>query len=89
MFLQDHTAAAAEGQIVPLDMALNSVDDQYEGCKGKMAHLVKTKYLRKEMKNSAKFKHYWQKSKNVVKFPKDHLTMNHLITIHVYIYIVN
>ncbi len=84
MFLQDHGAAAVSEQIVPLDMALNSVDDQFKGCKGKMADLVKTKYLRKEMKNSAKFKHYWQKSKNVVMFPKHNLTRNHLIAIRVY-----
>ncbi len=65
-------------------MEPNSVDDQYMGCKEKMAHLVKTTCLMKEMKNSATFKHYWQHSKNVVKFPKDHLTRDHLIAIHMY-----
>ncbi|XP_056091580.1 NAD(P)(+)--arginine ADP-ribosyltransferase 2-like [Rhinichthys klamathensis goyatoka] len=79
---QDHSAAA--GQIFPLDMAPNSVDDYYSGCRGKMAHLVKTKYLKKEISNSAKFKYYWQNSANIVKFPKDHLTRNQLIAIHVY-----
>ncbi|KAK7168291.1 hypothetical protein R3I94_002368 [Phoxinus phoxinus] len=79
---QDHSAAA--GQIFPLDMAPNSVDDSYSGCRQKMAHLVKTKYLKKEINNSAKFKYYWQNSENIVKFPKDHLTRNQLIAIHVY-----
>ncbi|XP_016322186.1 NAD(P)(+)--arginine ADP-ribosyltransferase 2-like [Sinocyclocheilus anshuiensis] len=81
---QDHRAAAVSEQIFPLDMAPNSVDDQYISCKGKMAHLVKTKYLEKEMKNSAKFKYYWQNSEKFVKFPKDHLTRNHLVALHVY-----
>ncbi|ROL53030.1 hypothetical protein DPX16_7972 [Anabarilius grahami] len=44
---EDHRAAAR--QIFPLDMALNSVDDQYYGCREKMANLVKTKYLKKEI----------------------------------------
>ncbi len=81
---QDHRAAAVSGQIFPLDMVPNSVDDQYMGCKKEMTHLVETKCLEKEMKNSAKFKHYWQHSTNLVKFPKDHLTRNHLIAIHMY-----
>ncbi|ROL51126.1 hypothetical protein DPX16_12035 [Anabarilius grahami] len=42
---QDHRAAA--GQIFPLDMALNSVDDQYDGCKENMEKLVETKYIEK------------------------------------------
>ncbi|XP_050961676.1 NAD(P)(+)--arginine ADP-ribosyltransferase 2-like [Labeo rohita] len=80
---QDYRAAVAE-QIFPLDMVPNSVDDQYWGCHRKMAHLVKTKYLMKEMKNSHHFKHYWQTNKNVVKFPKGRLTRNHLTAIRVY-----
>ncbi|KAL1278826.1 hypothetical protein QQF64_025499 [Cirrhinus molitorella] len=44
---QDHRAAVEE-QIFPLDMAPNSVDDQYEGCTEKMRNLVETKYLEKE-----------------------------------------
>ncbi|XDV12358.1 hypothetical protein PO909_001054 [Leuciscus waleckii] len=77
---QDHSAAA--GQIFPLDMALNSVDDQYSGCRGYMAHLVETKYLKDEIKNS--LAKYWQSSANIVKYPKDQLTRNHLIAIYVY-----
>ncbi|XP_016389156.1 GPI-linked NAD(P)(+)--arginine ADP-ribosyltransferase 1-like [Sinocyclocheilus rhinocerous] len=81
---QDHRTAV-EGQIFPLDMALNSVDDQYMGCKGKMAHLVKTKYLKKEMENSAKFNHYWQHMGEMfVKFPNGYLKRSHLIAIYVY-----
>ncbi|KAL1278827.1 hypothetical protein QQF64_025500 [Cirrhinus molitorella] len=41
---QDHRAAV-EGQIFPLDMAPNSVDDQYDGCTRKMADLVETEFL--------------------------------------------
>ncbi|ROL51119.1 Ecto-ADP-ribosyltransferase 4 [Anabarilius grahami] len=42
---QDHRAAAVEGQIFPLDMAPDSIDDQYMGCREKMAKLVETKLL--------------------------------------------
>ncbi|XP_026095734.1 NAD(P)(+)--arginine ADP-ribosyltransferase 2-like [Carassius auratus] len=55
---KDHRAATEE-EIVPLDMALNSVDDYYEGCREKMTNLVKTEYLGKELCNSAKFKKAW------------------------------
>ncbi|KAL0154210.1 hypothetical protein M9458_050464, partial [Cirrhinus mrigala] len=55
----DHRAAD-EGQIFPLDMALNSADDQYKGCKEKMANLVKTKYLKKELSNSDDFRNAWE-----------------------------
>ncbi|XP_073704618.1 NAD(P)(+)--arginine ADP-ribosyltransferase 1-like [Garra rufa] len=82
---QDHRAAAAE-VIYPLDMALNSVDDQYDGCTDKMADLVKNTYLLKELNNSPVFKTAWQNSaEKFKKFrPKDKLTMNHLIAINVY-----
>ncbi|ROL51123.1 GPI-linked NAD(P)(+)--arginine ADP-ribosyltransferase 1 [Anabarilius grahami] len=39
---QDHRAASVQGQIIPLDMAPDSVDDQYMGCREKMAKLKKT-----------------------------------------------
>ncbi|XP_056091578.1 NAD(P)(+)--arginine ADP-ribosyltransferase 2-like [Rhinichthys klamathensis goyatoka] len=79
---QDHSAAA--GQIFPLDMAPNSVDDYYSGCRGKMANLVKMEYLKKEIYSSAKYKISWKVGEMFVKFPKDHLTRNHLIAIYVY-----
>ncbi|XP_051952824.1 NAD(P)(+)--arginine ADP-ribosyltransferase 2-like [Xyrauchen texanus] len=79
---QDHRAAA--GQIFPLDMALNSVDDSYYGCSKKMAHLVNTKYLTKEIKNSYAFKTSWQLGQYFVNFPHGYLTRNHLIAIYVY-----
>ncbi|XP_016322173.1 NAD(P)(+)--arginine ADP-ribosyltransferase 2-like [Sinocyclocheilus anshuiensis] len=78
---QDHRAAGAG---YPLDMALNSVDDQYKGCTSKMAHLVKTKYLMKEINNSPQFKIGWQVGAMFVKFPKGYLKRNHLIAIYVY-----
>ncbi|XP_073800256.1 NAD(P)(+)--arginine ADP-ribosyltransferase 2-like [Danio rerio] len=85
---QDHraaaAAAAAAGKIFPLGMEHKSVDDQYNGCKGQMANLVKTKYLPNELKSNFKFKQYWQNSAKVVKYGKDHLTRDHLIAIHVY-----
>uniref|UniRef100_A0A8C1DRV5 NAD(P)(+)--arginine ADP-ribosyltransferase n=2 Tax=Cyprinus carpio TaxID=7962 RepID=A0A8C1DRV5_CYPCA len=62
---QDHRAAV-EGQIFPLDMANNSVDDLYYGCKEKMAKQVKTEYLKKELNNSVDFKKVWEIGKKKV-----------------------
>uniref|UniRef100_A0A8C1SV41 NAD(P)(+)--arginine ADP-ribosyltransferase n=1 Tax=Cyprinus carpio TaxID=7962 RepID=A0A8C1SV41_CYPCA len=73
-----------DGQIFPLDMALNSVDDQFKGCTSKMANLVKTQYLKKELNSSPQFKIGWKVGEWFVKFPKGYLTRNHLIAIYVY-----
>ncbi|RXN35639.1 NAD(P)(+)--arginine ADP-ribosyltransferase 2-like protein [Labeo rohita] len=82
---QDHRAAAAEGGIFPLDMALHSVDDQYKGCRENMTKRVETKYLEKEINNSPDFKIAWKKGKDFVKTPHDKvLKENHLIAIYVY-----
>uniref|UniRef100_A0A8C1SZG5 NAD(P)(+)--arginine ADP-ribosyltransferase n=1 Tax=Cyprinus carpio TaxID=7962 RepID=A0A8C1SZG5_CYPCA len=79
---QDHRAAV-DGQIFSLDMALNSVDDQYDGCTRKMAQLVKTRYLKKEL-NRSNFKDAWQKGEKNFKKPENNLTRNHSIAIYVY-----
>ncbi|KAL1278832.1 hypothetical protein QQF64_025505 [Cirrhinus molitorella] len=47
---QDHRAAVEKK--CPLDMAPNSVDDQYDSCTNEMAKLVETKYLKQEMSDS-------------------------------------
>ncbi|XP_050960173.1 NAD(P)(+)--arginine ADP-ribosyltransferase 2 [Labeo rohita] len=83
--LQDHRATATFEKSFPLDMALNSVDDQFEGCRKKMANLVETKYLKKQINNSTDFKIAWNKGKDFIKTPHDkNLTNNHLIAIYVY-----
>nr|XP_003198090.2 ecto-ADP-ribosyltransferase 5-like [Danio rerio]XP_021327034.1 ecto-ADP-ribosyltransferase 5-like [Danio rerio] len=81
--LQDHTAAAVQN-IYPLDMAVNSVDDQYDGCTIKMANLVKTKYLEKELKNSNAFNKAWEEGEENSTAPQDNLKRNHSIAIYVY-----
>uniref|UniRef100_A0A8C2JZB4 NAD(P)(+)--arginine ADP-ribosyltransferase n=1 Tax=Cyprinus carpio TaxID=7962 RepID=A0A8C2JZB4_CYPCA len=82
---QDHRAAAADvKKIFPLDMALNSVDDQYDGCREKMANLVKTQYLEKELNKSPDFKIAWKKAEDFVKTQNNKLTKNNLIAIYVY-----
>ncbi|XP_048017667.1 ecto-ADP-ribosyltransferase 5-like [Megalobrama amblycephala] len=79
---QDHRAAA--GKIYPLNMALNSVDDQYKGCSENMTHLVKTKYLEKEMSASAEFNKSWQEGEENATKPEDKLQQIHSVAIHVY-----
>uniref|UniRef100_A0A8C1YL13 NAD(P)(+)--arginine ADP-ribosyltransferase n=1 Tax=Cyprinus carpio TaxID=7962 RepID=A0A8C1YL13_CYPCA len=78
---QDHRAAV-DGQIFPLDMALNSVDDNYDGRTKEMVNLVKTKYLEKEMQSN--FANAWKHAEKNYKPPGDNLTKNHLIAIYVY-----
>ncbi|XP_016149270.1 NAD(P)(+)--arginine ADP-ribosyltransferase 1-like [Sinocyclocheilus grahami] len=81
---QDHRAAV-EGQIFSLDMALNSVDDQYKGCREKMADLVETKYMKQEMSNpKSKFAIAWKLAEKKYKTPGENLTKNHSIAIYVY-----
>uniref|UniRef100_A0A8C1SF93 NAD(P)(+)--arginine ADP-ribosyltransferase n=1 Tax=Cyprinus carpio TaxID=7962 RepID=A0A8C1SF93_CYPCA len=81
---QDHRAAV-EGQIFPLDMANNSVDDQYDGCTREMTQLVEKKYLKKELNNSTNnFKIAWQEGQKNSKEPENNLTKNHSIAIYVY-----
>ncbi|XP_073691553.1 GPI-linked NAD(P)(+)--arginine ADP-ribosyltransferase 1-like [Garra rufa] len=81
---QDHRAAAAEEEdIYPLDMALNSVDDQYDGCTNEMADKVKNFYLGKERKSEI-FNKAWQEGEKSAKKPEDNLKENHLIAIYVY-----
>ncbi|KAL0154199.1 hypothetical protein M9458_050453, partial [Cirrhinus mrigala] len=79
----DHRAAV-DGQIFPLDMAPNSVDDQYKGCTEKIADLVKTKYLEKERSASAEYNKTWQESELSAKKAEDNLQQIHSVAIHVY-----
>uniref|UniRef100_A0A8C1SV48 NAD(P)(+)--arginine ADP-ribosyltransferase n=1 Tax=Cyprinus carpio TaxID=7962 RepID=A0A8C1SV48_CYPCA len=67
-------------KIFPLDMALNSVDDSYDGCREKMANLVETKYLKKEMQSN--FANAWKHAEKNYKPPGDNLTKNHSIAIY-------
>ncbi len=82
--LQDHRAAAGARKVYPLDMAPNSVDDQYEGCKEEMADFVKTKYLKTEINNSVEFNNTWHDGENKAKNPEDHLKQIHSVAIYVY-----
>ncbi|XP_059414963.1 ecto-ADP-ribosyltransferase 4-like [Carassius carassius] len=79
---QDHRAAA--GAEVKLDMALNSVDDQYESCTKKMANLVKTKYLEEEMQSN--FAKAWKHAEKNYKKHGDvtNLKNVHLIALYMY-----
>ncbi|XP_073689346.1 ecto-ADP-ribosyltransferase 5-like [Garra rufa] len=81
---QDYRAAAAVEKIFPLDMAPNSVDDQYNGCTNEMAHKVEKYYLEKERSASDEFNKTWQEGEENAKKPEDYLTRNQSIAIYVY-----
>ncbi|XP_056305685.1 ecto-ADP-ribosyltransferase 4 [Danio aesculapii] len=82
--LQDHSAAAPVRTIYPLDMALNSVDDQYKGCTETMTNKTENYYLPKERSASAEFNKTWQDGEANAKKPEDNLTMNHSVALYVY-----
>ncbi|XP_056308839.1 LOW QUALITY PROTEIN: T-cell ecto-ADP-ribosyltransferase 2-like [Danio aesculapii] len=83
---QDHRVTAVEEPIFPLDMALNSADDQFDGCSDKMAIKVDNYYLNNEKNGNPNFKTAWEiGEKNAVKpSPENPLSRNHLIAIYVY-----
>ncbi|XP_077058227.1 ecto-ADP-ribosyltransferase 5-like [Siphateles boraxobius] len=79
---QDHRNAV-EGQIFPLDMAENSVDDQFYRCAKKMEHRVQTEFLKKEM-NNPEFAKAWTDAVKNHKPPGDHLSKNNSVAIYAY-----
>lgn len=81
--LQDHRRAV-EGQILPLDMHLDSVDDHYKGCTRNMSNLVRTEYLNKELSQSSDFRAAWQESESKHSKPEDNLNRNHSVALYVY-----
>ncbi|KAL1278825.1 hypothetical protein QQF64_025498 [Cirrhinus molitorella] len=80
---QDHRVTV-EGEILSLDMALDSVDDQYDSCTEKMMNLLKLKYLAKERSGSAEFDKTWQEGEENAKKSEDNLQQIHSVAIHVY-----
>lgn len=71
--------------MLPLDMAKNSVDDQYRGCIEKMLRLVKDKYLAEELLKLPNFNSAWKKGEIFCEQHKnDILLMDHCIALNVY-----
>ncbi|XP_055050750.2 erythroblast NAD(P)(+)--arginine ADP-ribosyltransferase-like [Misgurnus anguillicaudatus] len=72
------------GDIIQLDMAVNSVDDRYDGCREKMENLVTTKYLKQEIcADLSDFGAAWINSTGKISESKT-LKMHHLSAITVY-----
>ncbi|XP_056108392.1 NAD(P)(+)--arginine ADP-ribosyltransferase 2-like [Rhinichthys klamathensis goyatoka] len=71
---------------ISLDMAKNSVDDQYYSCRKNMSHLVETKYLKEEFENSPNFKNAWKRGKTFTSKWNifSELKRKHKIAIYVY-----
>ncbi|XP_031414402.1 NAD(P)(+)--arginine ADP-ribosyltransferase 2-like [Clupea harengus] len=73
--------------VYPLNMAPDSVDDDYKGCSAKMSKLVDTEYL--PLEKCGTFKEAWEKAEKEIQKKKpqlDKLSMNHAIAILVYSY---
>ncbi|ROL42426.1 NAD(P)(+)--arginine ADP-ribosyltransferase 2, partial [Anabarilius grahami] len=67
-----------------LNMAPESVDDQYVGCTHKMEKLVRQEYLVKEFQKSNNFEKAWKAGENKFKEIRDNLARSHLIAMYVY-----
>ncbi|XP_038837736.1 ecto-ADP-ribosyltransferase 5-like [Salvelinus namaycush] len=74
---------------IHLDMAPDSIDDSYEGCRENMLCEVTTNFLPKEKDNDSKFKGAWEDAMKVYdnnyKSNIKHLSIDHLRAIHVYV----
>ncbi|XP_078107632.1 GPI-linked NAD(P)(+)--arginine ADP-ribosyltransferase 1-like [Sander vitreus] len=62
-------AVAGKDSVLPLDMAENSVDDSYDGCKHTMKEKVKKEYLQKEKEANNEFRNIWDNSVSDVHIP--------------------
>uniref|UniRef100_A0A8C9YSM3 NAD(P)(+)--arginine ADP-ribosyltransferase n=1 Tax=Sander lucioperca TaxID=283035 RepID=A0A8C9YSM3_SANLU len=58
-------AVAGKNSVLPLDMAKNSVDDSYSGCREQMKKVVKY-YLQNEKNINPTFKAVWDRSEKIV-----------------------
>ncbi|ROK79790.1 NAD(P)(+)--arginine ADP-ribosyltransferase 2, partial [Anabarilius grahami] len=67
-----------------LDMAPNSVDDSYYGCRENMANKVKTEYLNEECGKNPEFKKAWEKGKENAFKKHDTLKLDNSVAIYVY-----
>ncbi|XP_031414403.1 NAD(P)(+)--arginine ADP-ribosyltransferase 2-like [Clupea harengus] len=86
-FVMFATAVDAAKEDIPLNMAPDSVDDDYEGCSAEMSKLVNKKYLPSEKSDT--FAEDWRKAEKAIqekgmKPQFDNLTMNHAIAIRLY-----
>ncbi|XP_036429463.1 NAD(P)(+)--arginine ADP-ribosyltransferase 2-like [Colossoma macropomum] len=73
----------SNGQVWPLDMAENSVDDSYEGCRDDMNKLVISEYIEYERKNTPGFAAGWKKALNNCKILSI-LSINQCAAIYMY-----
>ncbi|KAM4595780.1 NAD(P)(+)--arginine ADP-ribosyltransferase 1-like [Fundulus diaphanus] len=76
-----------------LDMALNSVDDMYDGCEDQMAHRVRTDFLLKEKAQNKNFSVAWNEAEKYYnkkwrpkhgKAPSRTLVKEEIMAIYVY-----
>ncbi|KAM9462901.1 GPI-linked NAD(P)(+)--arginine ADP-ribosyltransferase 1-like [Clarias gariepinus] len=56
--------------VFKLDLAPDSVDDQFTGCENKMCRLITQKILPNELNSNKKFKNVWSKFKNIKNYFK-------------------
>ncbi|XP_041091738.1 erythroblast NAD(P)(+)--arginine ADP-ribosyltransferase-like [Polyodon spathula] len=70
---------------IPMDLAENSLDDQYVRCESKMLKLVKEKYLPSELQNTPNFKNVWETAKkSMVKKKRMPLNLEQATAIYAY-----
>ncbi|KAK1153853.1 erythroblast NAD(P)(+)--arginine ADP-ribosyltransferase-like [Acipenser oxyrinchus oxyrinchus] len=67
-----------------MDLAENSLDDQYVRCERKMLKLVKEKYLPSELQNTPNFKNVWETAKKSMVKKRRMLNLEQATAIYAY-----
>ncbi|XP_031161799.2 ecto-ADP-ribosyltransferase 5-like [Sander lucioperca] len=78
-------AVAGKNSVLPLDMAENSVDDMYDGCKQEMKEMVAT-YLENEKNKNPFFKRVWDSSEKKKQIKNKILDKDQIVAIYYYIF---
>lgn len=79
-----HSAKSGINDVVQLDMAPDSVDDMYAGCKDQMKSKVKTEYLPNEKNANSQFRKAWEAAEK--RFKKKSITLGREQIVALYVY---
>ncbi|XP_072533223.1 NAD(P)(+)--arginine ADP-ribosyltransferase 1-like [Salminus brasiliensis] len=73
---------SSSAHVLPLNMAEDSVDDSYEGCRSAMNTLVRSEYMKHDKNNTPGFAAAWKNALD--QCPKDGLDKNQCAAIYLY-----
>eukprot|EP00063_Salmo_salar_P090428 XP_014065263.1 PREDICTED: T-cell ecto-ADP-ribosyltransferase 1-like [Salmo salar] len=79
-----HFGLVKQNKIFPLDMAPDSVDDKYDGCRDEAFKRVDSYYLPHEKNTTTNFIRAWDIAEKHASIPKDGLQKVHSISMYLY-----